>query len=210
LRYERKYKLENVGLAVVQQVVASHPAGFRPLHPRRRINNIYFDTPDLQTFADNVAGIADRKKYRVRWYGHKRKQVKKPVLEVKIKQNQLGQKVSQKVQGFSGETLHLLTEEVNQKLPYTPGLRPVLANAYDRLYYGTSDKKFRITIDFNLQFGPSNARFLHLPFHDLETIIVELKYKAEYEPELDRITQYLPFRMTKSSKYVYGINLLYQ
>jgi len=69
LRYERKYKLDLATPAFVKQVIKMHPASFRKIHPDRQVNNIYFDTIDLTTYKDNVIGIADRKKFRVRWYG---------------------------------------------------------------------------------------------------------------------------------------------
>ncbi|MEN0007097.1 MAG: polyphosphate polymerase domain-containing protein, partial [Bacteroidota bacterium] len=174
-----------------------------------QINNIYFDTPNLQAFADNVAGVADRKKYRVRWYGQVEEYVERPKLELKAKRNQLGFKKTTSIQPFSAKELPQMVAEVNQLIPDLPSLRPTLVNAYQRSYFATADQKFRITIDTDLAFGHCNEQFLHLPFRDFETTIIELKYDASFELELDRITQYLPFRLTKSSKYVYGVNRLY-
>ena len=69
MRYERKYKIENVALDVIIQALKMHPAGLSKIYPDRQINNIYFDTPGLTTYKENVMGIANRDKYRVRWYG---------------------------------------------------------------------------------------------------------------------------------------------
>lgn len=209
MRYERKYKLENVGRSVVEQIIRLHPEGFRELYPPRRVNNIYFDTPDFRCFLDNVAGIAERKKFRVRWYGIGSTRILKPVLEIKIKQNQLGFKQSFNLDAFDGQQIPLLTTSVNQHLNGLHHLNPVLLNAYDRAYLSTPDQKFRITIDYNLQFGFVGPQLQHFSYRDEETVIVELKYDAPVEQEVDRITQYLPFRVTKSSKYVYGVGLLY-
>ena len=41
-----------------------------PIHPIRRVNSIYFDTSDLETFNDGEEGVVPRKKFRFRWYGN--------------------------------------------------------------------------------------------------------------------------------------------
>ena len=69
MRYERKYRIENVDISLINQIVKMHPAGFRKAYPDRSVNNIYLDTPDFETYRANVAGVSERKKYRVRWYG---------------------------------------------------------------------------------------------------------------------------------------------
>ena len=54
MRYERKYKIENLSLPLVEQSVRLHPASFKKIFPDRQINNIYFDTADFRTYKDNV------------------------------------------------------------------------------------------------------------------------------------------------------------
>ena len=93
-RYELKYHLTAYSVAHCTQVVLQHPASFQKAFPDRQVNNIYFDTPELTSFLNNVDGISERKKYRIRWYGEDFDQIDQPVLEQKIKENQLGSKVS--------------------------------------------------------------------------------------------------------------------
>ena len=90
MRYERKYKIESITAEVVRQVVINHPASFRKIFPDRKVNNIYFDNIELSAYFDNVNGIADRQKIRVRWYGDDIFKIEQPKLEIKIKSNQLG------------------------------------------------------------------------------------------------------------------------
>ena len=92
MRFERKYRIENQPVSVVQQMLRFHPAGFRKLFPDRQVNNIYYDTTELLTFHQNVYGQNERKKYRVRWYGSDLQQLTKPRLEIKSKHNELGAK----------------------------------------------------------------------------------------------------------------------
>lgn len=205
-RYEIKYRLEQVAIGVVLQTLQNHPASFRPLFPDRIVNNIYFDTPDLNSYKDNVIGIADRQKLRVRWYGAQKRVVENAQLEVKIKSNQLGRKKILSVPDFTFEDLAPLTERVNERSSLL--LQPTLVNRYLRSYYGSNDGKFRITVDqelayFSFYTGQVFDRFTHQE----AVIVVELKYAAADELESGFIKQYLPFRQTKSSKYVNGIQL---
>ena len=92
--------------------------------------------------------------------------------------------------------------------PDQSSLVPVMVNTYDRSYYMTSDKKFRITIDWDMRFGNFQTDLRHLPYKDENGIVLELKYDAIFEKESDRITQHIPFRLTKNSKYVNGVSLV--
>ena len=203
-RYELKYRIENLGLGVILQSLKLHPASFRNIFPDRRVNNIYFDTIALNTYQDNVIGIADRKKIRARWYGEQWEKIDQATLEFKIKSNQLGYKKSFPLAKFSCNQLGNLTQEVG-KICHTE-LQASLANTYLRSYYGTSDGKFRITIDRELAYFSflTGRRFTRFTRKE-DAIILELKYDADQEQASEFIRQYIPFRQTKSSKYVTGI-----
>ena len=85
-------------------------------------------------------------------------------------------------------------------------LQPTLLNSYQRSYYGLSTEKFRITIDRKLGYCPlfQENRKPEIRFMD-EAIIVEIKYDEQLEEEANQVLQYIPFRATKNSKYVTGI-----
>lgn len=207
MRYERKYKIEDLSLSMTEQAIRSHPASFRQIFPDRQVNNIYFDTPHMASYHENVKGVAQRKKFRVRWYGAEQ-HIEKPILETKIKDNELGYKESSLLVPFSWDNLRGLSTEVNAKSNTGALLLPTLANAYRRSYYGSPDGRFRITIDRNLRYFSllGARRFTRFNIAD-EGVVVELKYEADQEEVVDRIRQFLPFRQTKSSKYVTGMNM---
>ena len=48
----------------------------------RFINSIYYDNDNFTTARDNLAGISNRRKYRIRWYNDKDKNFN---YEIKIK-----------------------------------------------------------------------------------------------------------------------------
>lgn len=206
MRYERKYKVDNIALSVVLQTLKLHPASFRKIYPNRRVNNIYFDTPDYNTFQDNVDGVANRKKYRVRWYNDNPTDIQNPKFEIKIKSNQLGDKKIFPVQSFKINQTTNLQNEVLAHCNNCIALSPTLFNTYNRAYFGTSNGKFRITIDTNLAYhSMMNAHVFSQFSHKEDGVVIELKYEEEYDDEAQFVMQHLGWRQTKSSKYVSGM-----
>lgn len=208
MRYERKYKVENINQEVVRQIVQSHPASFRKIFPDRQINNIYFDTANLVAYNENVDGIANRRKFRVRWYGQDIFKIEKPKVEIKIKNNLLGRKETYPAIDFELMDLKPLTNSITKHSDLKLSFIPTLINSYQRSYYGTANGDFRITIDWNLQyFSLMNAR--HFTRYNIadEATVIELKYEEDKEDIADPILQNIPFRFTKSSKYVSGMIL---
>lgn len=209
MRYERKYRIEGVHINVILQHLLLHPAGLSKLYPDRQINNIYFDTPSLTTYKENVMGLARRDKYRVRWYGWNPLQVANPQLEIKHRRNNVGTKTIKKVTPFTFDHLRPLVKEVNEKSSTFALLQPALQNSYKRAYFGTKDEKFRITLDWDLRYASmrTSRQFRGYQKEDYNVHILEVKYEQEIEKEADRITQFFPFKSTKNSKYVTGIEL---
>lgn len=208
MRFERKYRVDNLSMQHILQLIKVHPASFYKLYPNRMVNNIYFDTPNMVCLNDNLSGASIRKKYRVRWYGDDIRAIKEPKLEIKYKENQLGGKAHFDVPEFSLSNIGQVQRDVNNLIPQQHTLIPTLLNSYDRSYWGTKDGKFRITVDSNLRFHPLfHSRNFFKYTHRDSSIIVELKYEQEDEKDLERITNFLPFRLSKNSKYVNGIML---
>lgn len=202
-RFERKYEIEHFTPALVQQYIRLHPAGFRRLFPDRVVNNIYLDTPNLLTFHQNIAGVNERSKFRLRWYGKDYQKIEQSIFEVKMKHNELGSKRLYTFGTVEWNSIKELHKNLAQLSPDFAVLRPSLYNRYLRSYFGTSDGKFRITIDRDMDFAIPSLR---PSFHLKNTkVVVEIKYKETDDQATDFIFQHLPFRPTKSSKYVTGI-----
>lgn len=215
-RFERKFLTDQLSFKAIEQLVKLHPSCFREIYHTRKVNNIYFDTPGLKFFADNTAGMSSRKKVRIRWYGDELDSIKKPVLEFKIKEGLVGRKTSYLLPDFN------LTETVPSKffsnlfrssdLPVDvlEGLlilEPVLLNTYERKYFQSFDKNFRFTIDHKMDFYDFKSRqrgHMHC-YPDLNNRVLELKYSKEIDELGSVITNQLPIRMTKNSKYVSGV-----
>ena len=99
-RYERKYFITEITGKDIDYIVKIHPAMFSEIFHERSVNNIYFDSPELNNYFDNIDGNMYRVKSRIRWYGRTFGVIEKPVLELKIKNGLLGRKVSYSLDTF--------------------------------------------------------------------------------------------------------------
>lgn len=208
-RYEYKYAIEGLALETILDTVKFHPEGFREAFPMRQVNNYYLDTLDLNLFYQNIDGISQRRKFRYRWYDDY--ELSKPcILEIKYKENELGWKENFKLKLADIASQSSLCYHFTQ-LQLTEGeLLAQLYNSYKRYYFESFDKKYRITIDFDQNFGqPFHAQKPFVITHKDPTIILELKFDEIHFDDLDTITRSLPFLRTKNSKYSNGITKLH-
>lgn len=220
LRYERKFRVDQIARAEIENIVRLHPEGFSEAYPLRNVNNIYFDSFNLQTFVDNVDGIGNRTKFRIRWYGELFGAVAKPILEYKIKLNLVGTKFFYPIKPFRLEpgvtSQDLYAAVANSDMPedckqQIRQLRPILLNSYTRKYFVSADGHYRLTLDYDLSYyriQEMNNTFLQHNV-DRHTTVVELKYPCELDWDAHKISSLFPFRMTKNSKYVTGVQSLY-
>jgi SPX domain protein involved in polyphosphate accumulation len=211
LRYERKFRAEDVSFSEVLQTLKLHRLAFSKAFPDRYINSIYLDTYALDYYNDNIAGLSNRVKQRIRWYGPDLNQIHNPMLEIKIKENKLGFKRYAELTSFKPGPDFSYPNYMKQHLWLsTNNIFPIVMIRYLRSYYHSFDKKIRITIDRNQAYYPVDQKlnFNIEPYRD-PTIILELKYPADYSVNLDNITQDIPFRMTRNSKYVQAIMACY-
>ncbi len=215
-RYERKFLVTALSYEELNQKILLHPAIFQPIYHKRYVNNIYFDSPDLTSFVDNVEGVGKRTKFRIRWYGSLSGKIQKPVLEIKNKTGFLCSKELYPIEGFTIDeefSIKKVMDSVTRsKIPKSVVvqlglLEPVLINRYLRNYFLSIDGDFRITIDRELSFFPFDLSFPRLLDHEMKESfsILELKYALEKDDEAQRISNAFDFRLTKSSKYVNGV-----
>ena len=215
-RYERKFLSQEFDRTTLQAMVKILPGGFNEIYHQRQVNNIYFDTFDYENYFDNVDGAPQRKKVRIRWYGEINELVQVPILEVKIKYSLMGTKLSYPLPSFnvneysSNDFLYNLTSQSNiprELVTLIKVQQPKLINTYSRTYYESVNTKIRITIDDCLSFYDPQKNEIDKNFNikNMNTIL-EVKYPKSSDTIVNQITSRLPFRLSKSSKYVTGIN----
>lgn len=195
----------------------THWAHWRVRYPPRQVNNIYFDTLDSQNVEDNLDGVGERRKLRLRWYGPSLERVTDARLERKCREGAVGWKEIWPM-GVDLDLTRQAWPEICARLRaavdprmviyFTAAAAPTLINCYHRAYYATPDEAVRLTIDSDLRAydqrfsaRPNLSRAVRMP----DWVIVELKAAAEYLPRLADILADFPFRPDRCSKYVSGV-----
>ncbi len=217
-RYERKFQvLTTISVKELVAITKSNSAFFKEVFHERQINNIYLDTDEYKFYFDNVDGVADRQKARIRWYGDTLGELKRPKLEIKLKKGLVGDKWTFKLNpfmfnnSFDAKTLKRIFS--SSELPKSiyemvVGLQPTLVNSYSRRYFLSADQKFRITLDYNIKYRSikkNRNNFDQRPQQET-TNVVELKYSLQDDQRAQTISKEFPFRLSKNSKYVNGVN----
>ena len=218
-RYERKFIVSELTKQQIEQIVKFNPAMFSEIYSQRFVNNLYLDTFNRKNYFDAVNGVAFRVKVRIRWYGDLFGKIKNPVLEFKIKKGLCGSKKLFSLDKFLinkdlelGGILNILKKSnIPDILKLNlNSLEFSLLNRYKRKYFLSADSNYRITIDSGMEYYQLKARYnnflCHMP--DSTNTILELKYEQTQDESADKITNFFPFRLTKSSKYTNGIERL--
>lgn len=216
-RYERKFAITGASITEVEHHVRHHPALFFQEYTPRIVNNIYLDTPDLRNYHQNVEGHSHRSKLRARWYGSLFGAVPRAVLEQKCKRGQVGTKHSARLAlfEFGNQTSAHSVRCWLETSPLSENLRhevcqaePSLVNQYHRQYFRSRDRQVRLTIDSRLAFfrfrRHANSFLTRVEVPAL--VVLELKYLDAATEEAASVANHLPFRMTRMSKYVFGLN----
>jgi len=218
-RYERKFLAYGLSLAEVWVAVRRHPAMFREIYPARAVNNIYLDSSGLRDYFSHVSGAASRVKTRIRWYGQLNGHIEKPTLERKIKRGLVGGKVAHPLPALflNGCVARRVLDSVLDRAEMPEVLRwalremhPCLLNRYQRQYWLSADGRFRLTVDSDLQFfgvrTGTVAATASRPRNP--AVIIELKFDPRHAEYAGLVTNALPFRLARCSKYVLGVESL--
>ena len=215
-RYEIKYRAWD----------DPHDDGIRPIlahrfikrsFPTRRINSIYLDSLDMSAASDNLSGISDRVKHRIRWYGSQ-PTPHAPRYEIKTRNGRLGSKLVYKLDADTPFQMKTSTEcwpilqdhpELKIMLAQSEPMIPVLSVHYDRDYF-VGPENLRITVDKNLHFydlqhGGDQPR-TNAP--DPSLTIIEIKFPQKNRATAMELIQSIPLRPMRNSKYVYGLSCI--
>jgi SPX domain protein involved in polyphosphate accumulation len=216
-RYERKVRTYLYDSKDLVSLVKSNSALFKEHYSQRIVNSIYLDTSSHSFVGDNLDGISNRVKPRIRWYGYQEEQIRDGVLELKQKKNLLGRKEKYPFGSMSlsrevfreklSKKLNRLCQD-NRELRFLLELEASLMTRYMRQYFVSADQKFRVTIDTDIRYWAMSrfGRRLTNSFKDYGLIILELKYDQNTSG-VDKVVREFPFRFSRSSKYVTGVLL---
>jgi hypothetical protein len=180
----------------------------------RYISNIYYDE-NFKTAKDNLSGISNRRKYRIRWYDNK---FHKHTYEIKIKKNNLGKKISLMAEGnkhlnienlFSFNNEFLKKKENKFFLEHVDSfdLEPQIQVNYLRSYF-LYEGKIRITFDQKINYLLVNKFNFYQNKVEDSMNVIEIKFSPENTKlalELIKDSKFVPKRF---SKYLRGLYLM--
>lgn len=215
-RYEIKMACDAMFLYQVRAWVRMHPEAFIVAYPPRQVNSLYFDTIDAGCLNDNLTGVSERAKLRLRWYGQDHTRVSGH-LELKSKVNQLGWKRRLPIEAMLDLTSiswRALMQQIREGIPddfvpWVSALRqPTLLTSYRREYYESADRLVRVTIDTDLaayeQFMFPSPNLVHrAPVSD--QIVIEVKADSTLHRRLSHVLSSFPLQVSRYSKYVSGV-----
>lgn len=216
-RYEIKYAVNPGDYALVQRWVTSQPY-LRQSYPSRSVHSVYLDSLNLVAALDNLSGVANRRKYRVRWYGDHAGQSKPPSFEVKEKMGRLGVKhtvplgtTARALIRNPHEIAGLVHDRVASACSSIGGLKqlkPVLYVGYNRSYWEGPDN-IRVTLDDNVRFADMlrGAKACSTNHVISEKCVIEFKFPPGSRDAAAEMMTSLPFSAVRNSKYLTGLSL---
>lgn len=216
-RHEVKMVAPREAEGEVRMWVNLHPAGFHEAYPRRRVNNIYLDTVDLDSYGENLSGIARRVKIRLRWYGEIRT-ITGGTVELKCKQAGPGWKVSHRTSveiDLREEDWPSILEKIRKDCPprflrvLDVAQRPVLINSYERDYLVSNDGRVRITLDRPQSVFSQWATTrpdITIDGSRRDVMIIEAKVANRDRDRLAEVLADFPLTVGRHSKYVTGVH----
>jgi SPX domain protein involved in polyphosphate accumulation len=204
-RFERKWIFRsNNSLALINALIRSN-LFFRTQYPKRNVNSIYFDTYNFTSIRQNLDGVSDKKKIRIRWYGNKNIMIN-PVVEIKSKRGFETKKESSSIKQLDNIKLsdfEIIKKKLNKKLKIKKIINPILTTNYEREYFVSLNGKVRATVDYNLK-----SIFLNNSIHtdivkNFKNIcILEFKYATSLDRYVRENLKEITLRLSKNSKFV--------
>ena len=231
MRYEKKYTFSIEFLDEIRESLRHSLFVFDDAFSKRRVNTLYLDTIGLEDYRNNLDGVSDRSKVRLRWYTEKGKSYCNENisfrLEVKLRKNFMGEKIVHKMdlpndilRGSSINLINYLIE--NSPNHFKPFLTPCslasLGVCYDREYYQSRSIDLRCTIDSDLKFWDPMDGWLTLSSefsqasYPMEYGIMEMKFGPEVYDLISNTPEPLFQKVSsgRHSKYAVGLGIIHR
>ena len=207
-RFERKWLYRsNDYLTLINSLIRSN-LFFSTQHPNRRVNSIYFDNTNLSSIRQNLDGVSEKKKIRVRWYGSQN-QLMNPILEIKSKKGMVTNKETYKIEELEGlqfldlKNLDLIKNVVNSKNKSKNIIEPILTTNYDRQYFVSNNSKVRATVDYNLHsINLKNLSQMQIVKNFSFICVLEIKYPTNLDKYVRQNLKKITLRLSKNSKFI--------
>lgn len=207
-RYERKWLYKtNDHLTLINCLIRSN-FFFNTQYSNRRVNSIYFDNSNYSSIRQNLDGVSEKQKIRVRWYG-KQNQLMNPILEIKSKKGMVTKKEIYKIKELEGlnfpdlNNLELIKNVINSKNISKNTIWPILTTNYDRQYFISNNGKVRATVDHNLHsINLKNLSQIEIVKNFSFTCVLEVKYPTNLDKYVRSNLKEITLRLSKNSKFI--------
>jgi len=207
-RFERKWIYKSTNhLNLINSLIRSE-LYFNTHHPQRYINSIYFDTPKFASIRQNLDGISNKKKIRIRWYGDQ-SLIIKPILEIKSKRGSETKKELFQLKKLNGmkfpnqDNLSFISELVNSIIKPKNIIYPILTTHYERQYFISLVGNVRATVDYNLKsIYLKNFNQLDIVKNFSNLVVLEIKYSTKLDKFVRNNLKNITMRLSKNSKFV--------
>ena len=207
-RFERKWLFKSNNYLVLLNSLIRSKLFFRTQYPLRKVNSIYFDTHDYTSIRENLDGVSNKKKIRLRWYD-KLNIINNPTIEIKKKKGFETKKESINIKGLNNlsfptlENLKNITEKINIILKTKKPIYPILTTHYEREYLISLNGKIRATVDYNLKsIFLNNFSQIDIIKNFKNICILELKYPTSSDMYVREKLKDITLRLSKNSKFV--------
>ena len=200
-RIEKKFIFGNNESDYVKKILLVN--NFQKLYPDRYISSIYIDTLNFDSAKDNINGVSERKKLRVRWYNDDFNNV---YFEKKNKRNFFVWKNVKKLASNIDKNnlinkIQSLLSCPNEIIDSNYNYNMILKINYKRNYFISSHGQIRATIDTEINTCSA------LNFNNVITLpetILEFKFPKNSENYFRSFFSYrgLNIRSKKYSKYI--------
>jgi len=220
MRKEKKYTFPLKSLSFIREGVLNSNLIFRKKYSDRHVNSLYLDSPNCDSFHENLAGLSERSKVRIRWYSdnlniHYPNNLN---VEIKTRKNQYGEKIVKPIslanEPYNFEKLNVfLRKKLDPEfLPFLDHLAEAsLLVSYKREYFENPYGDIRLTID-------SEINYCKPKFEDIFSSYESESYKMSYgvlELKIPKLTQeniagidISDITQGRHSKYVVGMNII--
>ena len=199
-----------------------------------RIRSIYFDSPDLRCYNENMSGVSPREKYRIRTYDCSADPI---MAEIKIRHRDTISKMSMRIgkdllnalvsadrQNAYDILMNIIQESPDDKTAekrvaekylskIMTGYEPVCIVDYERSAYVYDIGNVRITFDRNISASRQMNRFfdpklIGEPVLNSNMHVLEVKYDEFLPDEIEAVLAGMHLTRSSCSKYALSVKRL--
>lgn len=189
------------------------------------VNSLYMESPEWRSYHEKIDGVMNRKKVRIRSYEKSYDDNSPIFFEIKRRSGEVILKDRMIVKGecfrafiddpfclcgfeeYQGDFLNEFLYEIsfNRMRPF------VLVNYRRKAFFSKFDKRFRVTFDFDLNFGKPNGASFDTEykdgFHNL--VVMEVKFNGAMPRWFHDIIEMYSLTKLSFSKYCAGVEASY-